>query len=536
YYIEDQSFYGISKLNLNNIFGDASYMREYMAYEALESLDSVASRTTYAQLYINDEYFGLYLSVEDVNDDYLYDNYGSNNGELYKPEMAGGSDLDYIDDDPDSYNGITPDDGSSSDNEDIINLMKVIESGENLEDVFNVDGFLKYLAVSTFTVNMDSYQGGMFHNYYLYNDDGYFEWIPWDLNMAFNGFPAMTDEEAVNLLIDEPVLGALSEYPLIETILANEDYMLTYHGYLEELMANYFDEDNFTSKVEWIFELIDTYVEEDPTSFYTYDEFVAKVHESNETTMSLLDFVSERTASIGAQMAGTISSTNDGQGNTSSGGFNVGGNFGRVGGAGFATNGKPAAPTNRDDSQATDGVDPNAMTDGMPQGDAVAGVDGGVDAWVDGVGDMETLILEALKGFDNLPDDLAEFVNNDTLPPKELVDSFLAENNIDMMTLMLVSNPDVALEGGPIDGNQTDQTTMGPDGTDQADMAVADGDAQDMRSNNNQDMKPGGDMMNTASSVVVEEISDTYSLAGYIGLGGLLLITLLITFVISKKK
>nr|MDA3847576.1 CotH kinase family protein [Vallitaleaceae bacterium] len=83
YYIDDQSFFGITKLNLNNIFGDASYMREYIAYEALESLDSVASRTTYVELSVNDVYFGLYLAVEDVNDDFLYDYYGSNDDELY---------------------------------------------------------------------------------------------------------------------------------------------------------------------------------------------------------------------------------------------------------------------------------------------------------------------------------------------------------------------------------------------------------------------------------------------------------------------
>jgi len=506
YYVGDQSFYGITKLNLNNIFGDASYMREYIAYEALESLDSVASRTTYVELYINDVYFGLYLAVEDVNDDFLYDNYESNDGELYKPEMSGGSDLDYIDDSSDSYNGIEPDDGSESDNEDIIDFMQAIESGENLEEIFNVDGFLKYLAVSTFTVNMDSYQGGMYHNYYLYNDDGYFEWIPWDLNMAFNGFPAMTDEEAINLLIDEPVIGEMSGYPLIETILSDENNMEIYHGYLEELMSNYFGNDNFSNRVDDIYGMIDSYVEEDPTSFYTYDEFVSKVYESNESTMSILDFVSERTDSVMDQLSGAIASTNDGMGNTSSRGFSVGNNFGRVGGQGFATNGGPAVNDGTDnqiDNQANEMSLDSPPLDGPQLG-----------------GDMQTVILEALKKMDNLPSDIEEYISNDTLPPREIMDSFIAENNIDIMALAMESNPDMAQSND--------------------DLSVNLGENQNLKQGVNQGLKqgmePGVNLNNGNNQVIIETTSNNYSVAGYIGLSSILLITLLITFIISRKK
>jgi len=47
---------------------------------------------------------------------------------------------------------------------------------------------LRYFAVNTALVNLDSYQGNMKHNYYLYGEDGVFSIIPWDYNMAFGGF------------------------------------------------------------------------------------------------------------------------------------------------------------------------------------------------------------------------------------------------------------------------------------------------------------------------------------------------------------
>ena len=53
--------------------------------------------------------------------------------------------------------------------------------------MFDVDHFLKWLAVNTAIDNWDTY-GAMAHNYYLYGDPrqkGRLQWIPWDNNMAF---------------------------------------------------------------------------------------------------------------------------------------------------------------------------------------------------------------------------------------------------------------------------------------------------------------------------------------------------------------
>ena len=55
-----------------------------------------------------------------------------------------------------------------------------------LEATFDVDAFLRYLALNNLIGNWDSY-GNMTHNYYLYGDpalDGRLVWIPWDFNEA----------------------------------------------------------------------------------------------------------------------------------------------------------------------------------------------------------------------------------------------------------------------------------------------------------------------------------------------------------------
>ncbi|MCG8549551.1 MAG: CotH kinase family protein, partial [Desulfobacterales bacterium] len=127
YYIGDQSFYGVTKLNLNNLFSDPTMMAEYLGYEMLDELDADASRTTYVALYINNEYKGLYLAVEQVNETFLKEHFGNANGELYKPDMGVGSDLEYISDDGLDYTGLVPENYSSYDNEAIVELIKGIE-------------------------------------------------------------------------------------------------------------------------------------------------------------------------------------------------------------------------------------------------------------------------------------------------------------------------------------------------------------------------------------------------------------------------
>lgn len=309
-YIDEQSLFGLTKINLNNLFSDPSMMAEYLSYEMLSSLDADASRTTYVNLSINGELKGLYLAVEQVNEEFLIDHYGHADGVLYKPDMGAGSDLAYSA--TGDYDGMFDELGNVENHDDLDELLLAIQEKE-LDGIMNVDSFLKYLAMSTMVIHLDNYQSGMFHNYYLYDNHGIWEWISWDLNMSFNGFPMvnLSDEEAFDLLIDEPVIGSMSDYPLVEAVLSNEVYLEQYHEYLEELMTGYLEASNFQTRVTEIYEMIDEYIKLDPTAFYDYETFKDALFGSD----SILDFVSKRNESVRAQLDGERPSTNDGNGN-----------------------------------------------------------------------------------------------------------------------------------------------------------------------------------------------------------------------------
>lgn len=183
----NQTLNGISKINLNNNYSDASYMREFLAYELAEKMGLPTPKYSYVNVYINDELWGFYLAVEQIGDAYLNRHFGNSYGALYKGEMTGsGSDLTWLGDDPDSYTGLALKSETTNDNI-LIDMLNELNNGTDYEKYLDVEEALGYIALNVLTNNTDSYIGGNKQNYYLYEDDGVFSVLPWDYNMAFGG-------------------------------------------------------------------------------------------------------------------------------------------------------------------------------------------------------------------------------------------------------------------------------------------------------------------------------------------------------------
>lgn len=183
----NQTLDGIQKINLNNNYSDASYMREFLTYELAEQMGLPTPKNSFVNVYINGELWGFYLAVEQIGDAYLERHFGNAYGALYKGVMTGsGSDLTWLGDDLSAYTGLAQ--KSESTNGDIlIDMLDELNNGTDYEKYINVPDALGYFALNVLTNNMDSYIGGNKQNYYLYEDDGVFSILPWDYNMAFGG-------------------------------------------------------------------------------------------------------------------------------------------------------------------------------------------------------------------------------------------------------------------------------------------------------------------------------------------------------------
>lgn len=346
YFNDGENYYGLKKLNLNNNYGDASYMREYISYRIMGEMGIPVPATSYTHITINGEEWGLYLAVEPIDEVFLERTFGDSTGDLYKPDGTG-ADLVYRGDDMSEYPGLVlKTNEETSDGSAILDLMKALESGEGMEDVLDVDEVLRYLAANVALANYDSYLGNTTHNYYLYEQDGRFTIVPWDYNYSFGGFGGgevdiyeptnqsmgmgggrrgdMENEEPQTAAgenageeqtaqmpegMERPEgmgggMGGSNEKPLVDTLLSQDALLAQYESYLAEIAETYFTEAYMSQIVSETAEMIAPYVEKDATAFFTYDEFLEASSADATDPNSLVYFAVSMAESIENQLAG----------------------------------------------------------------------------------------------------------------------------------------------------------------------------------------------------------------------------------------
>ena len=379
-YVDGQTCYGLDKLVLNNNYADATNMKEALIYDMYQYFGVDASLYNYAKIYVNGEYWGVYLALEAVEDSFLLRNYGTENGALYKPDsmniggdlgdmtlpsqgdsgqfdfaqfeslfdasalslsaqeednaqggqgtppnledfdledfdledfdfdFSGGADLNYIDDDLDSYSTIWEGevtDTTKSDHKRVVAALKNISEGTDLEESMDIDNLLGYMAVHMFSVNDDSLTGMMAHNYYLYESDGQLNIIPWDYNLALGGMGGMggmtSGVDTATSVVNDAIDQAFSGTEFFDTLMEREEYHQAYYEYLDRLVEEYIFGGGFDAFYTRTRSQIDALVESDPNAFYTYEEYLTAVE-------TLYEVVQLRGESIRGQIDGTIPS------------------------------------------------------------------------------------------------------------------------------------------------------------------------------------------------------------------------------------
>ena len=189
-YQEDQELDGLSKLNLNTNFDGPALpiARDFISYDAWRAFDVAASRTAFTTVRVNGEELGTYVMVEQVDGGFIKRNFEGPHGQLYKPEQITG-DLHYRGPDIEDYEDINHKWPDEPDHAPLLHALEVLDDGplHEVEEVFDVEGVLTYLAGNVALASWDSY-AVTGHNYYLYElEPGRFTLLPWDMNGSLEG-------------------------------------------------------------------------------------------------------------------------------------------------------------------------------------------------------------------------------------------------------------------------------------------------------------------------------------------------------------
>lgn len=243
-----------------------------------------------SQNFSNNTYKNNSPPRDNTNNNFNFPNKTSNNKE---------TSLIYIDDNTSSYSkifdSIVTKGLTELDKNNYIKMVKSLDTGKNMDKYLDIDEILRYFAANTFLVNLDSYAGSMKHNYYLYEENGVFQILPWDFNLSFGTFQMNDSSKVINFPIDTPVTDTMENSPLISSILNVDEYKNLYHSYLDNIVNNYINSGYFKNKINYLNDLIYEYVKNDKTAFYSLDEY-------NLGVENLIIFGEDRAKSIYLQL------------------------------------------------------------------------------------------------------------------------------------------------------------------------------------------------------------------------------------------
>ncbi len=284
--LDNQRFYGFKQLSFsNNNFFDPSLQREKVTADIFRDAGVPAPHTAYYAVHVDkgdgegSQYWGLYTAIELPDDTLIETQFDDDDGNMYKPAGDGASFAFG------SFDELSFDKETNRDSgyDDVLAVFDALHAESLLSDpgvwragleaVFDVAGFLRWLAANTLLQNWDTY-GILAHNYYLYADSasGQLVWIPWDNNIALQaGIAGMADQNISAMRPAVPNFGrALSldldidpdSWPLIGFLLADEAYQRVYREEVARISSEVFTPERMVAIYEANFQLLAAHIEE----------------------------------------------------------------------------------------------------------------------------------------------------------------------------------------------------------------------------------------------------------------------------------
>jgi spore coat protein CotH len=310
--VAGQSLFGKKKFELDNGHGDASRLRVALTFQLFREFGVPAPQTAFADVYVNDTHIGLYTLIETIDGDFV-DQFEDNDGDLYQPELPasalgdlGATYAPYADSANIERNS------NSTDHSAFLGLIGAINRGGALAEALDIDVALRYLAVNTALVNLDSYQGTG-ADYWLYADAGIFKIIPWDVNQSFGAESCgCRPADIIGLPIEEPTCGPVADRPLIGRLFDNAMHLEEYRTLLTRFIDVPAHPDVMRATIMGLANRIRPFVEADPTAFTDAAAFEQAVAMDGD----LMGFIEARAAAMRAQLAGEAPAVGDGMGCT----------------------------------------------------------------------------------------------------------------------------------------------------------------------------------------------------------------------------
>ncbi|RJP65227.1 MAG: T9SS C-terminal target domain-containing protein [Ignavibacteriales bacterium] len=322
-FIKGRDFYDVENLNLNGEHNDPSIIRSKLIWDLYGKIGMNASRAAHAAVYINGNYYGLYISVEHIDEEFLQKRFTDDEGNLWKCLYP--ADLVYKGSNPDLYKSKsggrrTYDLTTNEDTDDYFMLARLIdiinntsstEFQDSLEKIFSLEEFLKYVSVDVLTGCWDDYWY-LKNNYYLYHEPSkdLIHWIPYDTDNSFGVDWFSIDWANVNPYTYSKIGGGDEKRPLIERILTFADYRNLYTHFLDFIVKKVYNTEILEKRIDSLKSILSPYAEQDTYKNLDYgftnedfnNSYLLSGYNKAHVKYGLKEFISKRVESIKKQL------------------------------------------------------------------------------------------------------------------------------------------------------------------------------------------------------------------------------------------
>jgi hypothetical protein len=181
-FVPNQKFLGLTRMTLNSMLQDPSFVREDTSYRIYRAMGLVAPRTTYSWVTVNNADFGLYMNVESIDGQMLkrwlnpVHVYSSN---CYLADMTYSQswcyDTNYGDNDRTDLNSAIA-----------VSELNGATWWTEVNKIADMTSVINLMATDIYLSNWDGYTDVVQNNYYIvFDDTGKLKIIPWGLDGIF---------------------------------------------------------------------------------------------------------------------------------------------------------------------------------------------------------------------------------------------------------------------------------------------------------------------------------------------------------------
>ncbi len=272
---KDRRFLGLRQVSFDNGVQFGSLFSEPIITEILRDHGIKSHRANYAKVYLNKEYRGVYVNVERIDESFLENHYSDPKGSLFKVDEGGpGANLQFLGDDSALYlKAFEPKSGpAKKEAARLVELIKLIHGtppkdfAKTLESKFEVEEFLRVMAVMLFSGAFDQLTGWNPHNYLLYYEAKRDRWryLPWDLDVGFSetAFNTIRVHADWNAAWPMPLTGGPN--PLLERIMNDPELLERYRREAQRILAKSFEPERLCKVVDAKYKLIKDDLKADP--------------------------------------------------------------------------------------------------------------------------------------------------------------------------------------------------------------------------------------------------------------------------------